>query len=147
VPLAQPADARVDVATEIVHVQVRTHRFHLRGTAQAGGAHAGARGQGLEPLARVREQRVARIGPLQVGAERQAAGQRGGHVLEAVHGQVDLAGQHRLFDLLQEGALAADAFQAPIEHLVAGGGDLLELDLVAAGDEEVLHVLGLPKGQ
>jgi len=45
VPLAQPADARVDVATEIVHVQVRTHRFHLRGTAQAGGAHAGAAGR------------------------------------------------------------------------------------------------------
>jgi len=53
-----------------------------------------------------------------------------------VHGQVDLAGS--IASSISFGRrLASDALQAPIEHLVAGGGDLVELDLVTAGNEEV----------
>jgi hypothetical protein len=58
-----------------------------------------------------------------------------------------LAGQHRLLDLLQEGALAADALQAPVEDLVAGGRDLVDLDLVSPRGEEVADVPGLPQRQ
>jgi hypothetical protein len=64
-----------------------------------------------------------------------------------VHGQVHLAGQQRLLDLLEEGALAPDALQPAVEDPVAGGGDLVELDLVALGSEEVSDVLGLPERQ
>jgi hypothetical protein len=38
----------------------------------------------------------------------------------------------------RNGALAPDALQAPVEDLIAGGRDLVELDLVTAGGKEVL---------
>jgi hypothetical protein len=64
-----------------------------------------------------------------------------------VHGQVHLPGQHRLLDLLQEGALATDAFQPPVEDLVAGGRDLVELDLVTLRRQEPADVFGLPESE
>jgi hypothetical protein len=63
-----------------------------------------------------------------------------------VHGEVDLPGEHRLLDLLQECALASDALEASIEDLVAGGRDLVELDLVTLRSQEPADVFGLPEG-
>ena len=51
---------------------------------------------------------VARIGPLQAGAERQARRLVAGQVLRGVHGDVDAAVAQRLLDLGREDAAAAD---------------------------------------
>ncbi len=45
------------------------------------------------------------------------------HILEAVHRQVHLPRQERLFDLLDEQALAADLGQGDVLNLIPGGLD------------------------
>jgi hypothetical protein len=70
------------------------------------------------------DQGVADVVAPQEGGEDGAGRQRavGGHVLDAVHGQVGLAGQQCRVDLLGERPLAAEPGQ--VAHpAVAGGGD------------------------
>ncbi len=88
---------------------------------------------------------VARIGALEHGDEVQALGQRGGHVLEAMHCEVHLARQERFLDLLQEGALPPDGLEPSVLHAIAGGRDDLDGDVVAEGLEPGFDVLGLPE--
>ena len=54
-------------------------------------------------------ERVARVGALGHAHDREPVGQLGGHVLGRVHGEVDLAGQQRLLDLLHEARLVGQA--------------------------------------
>ena len=50
---------------------------------------------------------IARVLPLQRGAERQPGRQNSRHVLHGMHGEVDRAGEQRLLDLLGKETLAA----------------------------------------
>ena len=45
---------------------------------------------------------------------------QGWHILHGMHGNIDIAGQQRLFNLAGEQALAADFFQRAIDDLIAG---------------------------
>ena len=65
------------------------------------------------------DDRVARIGARRHGDDRQAGRQLGGHVLHAVHGDVDLAGEQAFLDLLDPDALAAEIDHRPGLHAIA----------------------------
>ena len=52
--------------------------------------------------------------------QRQPVGQHRRHVLAAVHGEVDVAGQQRVLDFLDEQALAADLRQRRVREPIAG---------------------------
>src|SRR5262249_25565811 len=54
-----------------------------------------------------------------------------GHVFQRMHRAVDAAGEQRLFDLLDELALAPDAAQGPVSKTVAGRGDGDQVNLEA----------------
>jgi hypothetical protein len=100
VPVGQPAQTGVDVATQLAHVQVRSQREQLRPPPHASGAHHGAlaeRSQRLRPA-----QRVARVGALGDAHDREPGRQHARHVLGRVDGEVDVIGEERLLDLLHE---------------------------------------------
>ena len=61
------------------------------------------------------------------------AGSTRRHVLHGMHGEVDVAGQQRLLDLLGEQALAADLGERPVLDAVAGGLDDAHLERASAG--------------
>ena len=68
-------------------------------------------------------QRVPRIFPLQHGADVESVGQDRRHVLAAVNGEVDVAAEQRIFDLLHEQPLAADFRQRRLLQAIARGLD------------------------
>ena len=74
----------------------------LRAAAEAARADDRARRQGVERREVDGEQRIARRGPRGHGGEHQPGHGFGRQVLEAVDGQVDLAAQQRLLNLLGE---------------------------------------------
>jgi hypothetical protein len=140
--LTPPAQTSVDVAAKIDHGEVRPDLLEESTPAQAGGAHARGRGQGVEARPR-RNQGVARVGALQHRDESEAGRQFGRDVLQAVDGQVDLAREQRLFDLLEEGPLARNRRKRAARP-VAGGRDVPQGRFVAERLEPRLHVIGLP---
>ena len=87
-----------------------------------------------------------------IAGDRQARRQHGRHVLHGMHGEVDLAGQQRLLDLLGEKALAAGLRQRPVLDAVAGRRDDAHLELVAgrapcAASSRSLHLARLRQRQ
>ena len=58
-----------------------------------------------------------------------------------MHGEVDLAGQQRLLDLLGEKALAAGLGERPVLDAVAGGLDGADLEGMPAGAVRRLQAL------
>ena len=79
--------------------------------------------------------RIARLLAFRDRGDGQAGGQPGGHILHAVHGQVDRAAQKRLVDFLGEQALAAHLRQRHVLNLVAAGLDDLDARFYAEGLE------------
>ena len=67
------------------------------------------------------------------GAEHEPVGQHRGHVLQAVHGDVDAAVEQRLLDLLHEERLAAEVGEGDVGEAVAGRPDGHDLDVDAEG--------------
>ena len=69
------------------------------------------------------------------------------HVLEAVHGEVDFACEHRLLKLLREKSLAADLRQRRIEHAVAFRRHALlyDMKLRVSLPELRLYIVRLPE--
>ena len=61
-------------------------------------------------------------------------GRLGRHVLEAVHGEVDLAGEQALLDVLDEDALAADLLERDVGAAVALGADDLDARFRGPGE-------------
>jgi hypothetical protein len=100
-----------------------------------------------------RDQHVARILARQGSGDRQPGRLRRRHVLHAVHGDVDATGQHRLFDLLDEQALAAGLGQRPVLDGIARGLDDDDLDRIRRGQrrrrprQRVAHQSGLGEGE
>ena len=72
-----------------------------------------------------------------------ACRQLGGHVLEAVHAHVHLAGEQRLLDLLHEERLAAEVGERDLGEAVPGGPDHHDLDLGPAGAQRRRHRFAL----
>ena len=77
------------------------------------------------------DQRVARIFPLRNRRQDQTRRQFRGHVLQAMHRQVDPPVEQRLFDLLGEKPFPAHLRQRHVLDLVAGGFDNLDPGLRA----------------
>jgi hypothetical protein len=71
------------------------------------------------------------------------------HVFHAVHGQVDLFAQQRVFDFLYKQSFPADFCQRNVEDLVARRLDALQRDGQAGRKflETGLHPLALMHGQ
>ena len=143
-PLAQTPQPRVHVATQVLELELRPQRVNQRAAPEARGADTGA-GPELRKARPARDEHVARVGALQDRHERETGGQRRRHVLQRVHGEVHLSRQQRLFDLLQEGALAADGLEPLVLEPVAGGRDLVERRGVPERREPFLDVARLPE--
>ena len=92
-------------------------------------------GQVGQPLGLAGDEHVARVlargdgGDDEVGLVDQRHRDR--HVLEAVHGEVDLPREQGLLELLGEQPLAAELVQRAVGDLVAGGLEDAELDAEA----------------
>ena len=117
----QFAQARVDVAANVFDLQIGTPRSKLRGAAQANRCPR-------ERLAR----RSSKARPIRAsrgssrsgnGGQREAGRQIGGHIFEAVHGQIDRAGEQRLLNFLGEQAFRSHLRKRDVGDLVAGGLD------------------------
>ena len=111
--LAQAPDARVHVAARLDDLEVRTGAPELRAAARAGGPDARAAGKVGERPPRLRDEDVARVFPLGNRREDQSFRQRRGHVLEAVHGEVDAAVEQGLVELAREVSLPGDRARPP----------------------------------
>ncbi len=104
-------DARRDVAADVHGLDVRAQGSELDGAAGAAGADAGAPAQLRERAAAPGDERIAHVGALRHGRERQALGQQRRQVLQRVHGDVDLAREQRALDRLCEDAKTSDLRQ------------------------------------
>eukprot|EP00958_Prasinococcus_capsulatus_P015766 scaffold1690_cov366-Prasinococcus_capsulatus_cf.AAC.2 len=121
--LVEFAQARLDVAPEVDHLEGGMLVEELGLAAQGGAADDGRLGELAEGAVLEAHEGVAHVLARQVAVEHGALGQVRGHVLHGVHGDVDAAVQEGLVDLLGEEALAANVRQGLAEHLVAGGLD------------------------
>ena len=99
--------------------EIGARRAELADAPQAGRADAAARRQRRQPGAVAADDRVARIGARRHGDDREAGRQLGGHILHAVHGDIDLAGEQAFLDLLDPDALAAEIDHRPGLHAIA----------------------------
>src|SRR6185312_3759815 len=77
-----------------------SHRKQLSATPEAAGPHGGTFRQRSQ--VRSAAQRIAWVGPLRNGDDRQPVRQLSWNVLRGVHGEIDLAGEECLLDLLDE---------------------------------------------
>lgn len=123
-----------DVATDLDDLDIRAKELELRGTAHAAGADAGALRQGFEGVWVCADENVLNGGTGQHGGDGEAGGEIAGHVLEAVHGGVDLAVCEGDFELLDEDAFVhlrhvAELGEAEVLAFVTAGLDDLALDL------------------
>ena len=126
--LAALAQPRVDVAAQRLDRERGLEREQLCTPARGRRADAHLR------LDRRRTaERVARIVTLEIRADRETFGIARRHVLRAVHGDVDPAGEQRLLELLDEDAARADLPERLRAVLVAGGRDRHQRDLDARG--------------
>ena len=96
IQFAQPG---IDVAANVFDLQIGPASSKLRGAAQRTSSYASARGQILEGAA---YQSIAWIFALRDGGQRQALRQIGGHVFQAMYGQIDRASEQRFLNFLGE---------------------------------------------
>ena len=117
--------------------------------SQAAGPDPGPRHEPLQGHVVERDEDIPWIFPFRNRQNLQTTRQMRRDILHAVHGQIDLAAQQGLFNLLDEESLASDAGQRRVEDLVPGSLDPLErhreprLQLTQA----CMHPLGLPESQ
>ena len=108
------------IPPEFDDVEIGTAVQKLRLASEAGRADTRSGFQiGQGPATRGHEG-VADVFAREVAIEHQPAGLVHRHVLHRVDGDVDLFGEHRLFDLTGEQPLAADLFQGAVEDAVTG---------------------------
>src|SRR5271165_4752262 len=92
--------------------------------AQARGAHASPRWQGVErPMPR-RDEGVARVFARRHTSDDEAFGKDGRKVFYGMNGEIGVAVEERLFDFLDEEALSTDFGQRSILDAVAAGDNL-----------------------
>ena len=123
----------------------------LRLAPQRRGGHHRALRQFAEARGAAADEGVAHILARQEARHREAGRQLGRHVLHGMHGDVDLARQQRLLDLLGEKALAAGVGERPVLDAVAGGLDGANLERMPPGAvrrlQPLLHFARLGQGQ
>lgn len=149
--------ARIELLQSRLHVTPKRRRLdvgsempELCGASQAGGADLGTSGQLVQRVhRRAGDQAIFDKVPIEYGGDGQALALLGGQVLEAVDGEVGLAGGQDLFELRGEEARVLEAPQGRAPVTVAAGGDLFDFDfemrmnlLQRGGDE-----LSLSDGQ
>ena len=99
----------------------RTLPVPMRGLSPASGSRRWTLDSG--PWTSRQHQGVSGIFALEHRAHLESLGQHRGHVLAAVNGQVDVAGQQRVLDFLHEQALSADLRQRRVLQAIARGLD------------------------
>ena len=144
--LAQPG---VDVAAQDLQLEIRAHGQDLTDPAQAGGADPAAGRQVAQraPDRLTSASRGSARGGMATSAN--PSGRSGGHVLEAVHREIDLAGQQLLLDLLDPHPLAAELdHRSGLLAVTLGDHDLLFDHQNREQPAELrADVVGLPAGQ
>jgi DMSO reductase anchor subunit len=115
-------DPRVDVAAQILDIQIRSARTQLRLPSHRGRADDRPARKRIEIAEAHRDEGIERIGALEYRRQRERAVQRHRHVLERMHRRIGIAFQHRDFKFLEEQTLAADIGQRLVLDLVAAGG-------------------------
>ena len=126
IELAQPG---LHIAAQGPDFQIGTPPLHLRLPPQGRGADAGAARQVGERLCRAADEDIARILALKAGSQHQPLRQNRRHVFRRMNGEVDLARQQRLLDLLGKERLAPRLRQRSILNAVPGGSDAAQLDV------------------
>jgi hypothetical protein len=122
------AHARVDVAAQFADLEVRPRPEQLRATAKRTRADHCAPRQRFDGRKAIlsRDQRVARIAALDGDARIDARTSFSRQVFERMYGDVGAILEQRLFQFLDEHAVAADRRDAPVSHRVAFRRDLDE---------------------
>src|SRR5258708_1894252 len=141
----QLVDPRVHIASHLFELQPRVESAELRAASWSARADGGA---GREPTRRNTVELnpgIARISAIEEGGQDEVVRNDRRHVLEAMHGQVDLAAPQGLLQLLDEQPLASDRGERQVRALVAGGLDRDDLRAVAGAGETVHHGIGLPE--
>jgi hypothetical protein len=130
-------------------VQIRAAVQNLHLAPETAGPHPPAGRDLPQRCVPVGNEGVPAILPLRHRAQGAAGGHLRGHVLEAVHRQVNLPGQQGLLDLLDEQPLAPDLGQGHILEFVPGGLDDHQFggQPGVEGLEAGLHPAGLGQGQ
>ena len=98
---------------------------------------------------RPRHDAVPNIAPLGDGADDEAFWSRGGHVFEAVNGEVNLTGQERVLEFAREEPLAAEISERAIEEKITGGleDDVAGPKVRVSAREETPDGFRLPQGE
>jgi len=139
------AHARVQVASNIHDLDIRSHGPHLGDATQTRRPHASAAWQGVKRVACAAHDRVTRIHSLGHGRDHQPARQLRGHVLHGMHAQIDRTCQKLHLELFREQALPAHLRKWNVQNTIAGGLDHFDLGRKPSGGlDEAFHILGLP---
>ena len=88
---------------------------------------------------------VARIGALEKSRERELRRNDRRHVLEAVHGDIDVAVLQRFVELLDEQTLAADSREQHVSPFVAGRFDRHDVDVESRFSQLSRRFVRLPE--
>ena len=144
--LAHPG---VHVAPQGNDVGIRADQADLGRAAVATGPDGGVCGQVVKGHPVAGNEHIVRVLPWRYRGQDQVLRHVRGQVLEGVHGQIDLPGPQRGFQLLGEKSLAADFRQRFGEFPVTASGedDDLHHQVRPRLQEQLAHVLCLPTGQ
>ena len=130
-----PAEARLHIAADGAHRQIRPGMQQLRLTADGSRADDRTRRQRCKRIQRIRpfhgltqDQHVARILPLERAGKHDAGRQVGFQIFEAMHGEVYATVAQRFMNFFGKQSLAADICQPLIQDPVAGRGDNMLLE-------------------
>jgi hypothetical protein len=116
-------DAGVEVALQVLEVEVLENGAQDGLAPEARRADDGVEAELFDRRGGAADVRIGGLLALEERGELEAIGQFGGDVLEAVDGEVDLAGEERALDLLDEEPLAGGAEGGRGLYAVAGGAD------------------------
>ena len=90
---------------------------------------------------------IARIAAFEKRRQCEAVVDLRRNVFEAVHGEIDMAANERLFELFDEEPFSADGRERDFEAHVAASADLLDLDDVSGALEPQRDFVRLPHRQ
>ena len=100
----------------------------LGSAARAAGSHDSFRQQMIKGSRQARDEDILYRPAWGHGGQHEALDRKRRQVLEAVHGDIGLAGQHRALDFLREHPLATYFYQQPIRSSVARRFNLHNFD-------------------
>ena len=145
--LGHTAEAGVDVAPNVDHLQVGTAGQQLRSAPGRPGADSSAGGEGVDRLAVVGAEDVPRIHPLRHGSDDEPGVRSRRKVFEGMHEGIALRGEQGVAQRGGEDARAADRGKRVGCH-IAGRDNGHDLDTCPAGALEGLpHRLRLREGE